>query len=145
MTIDDDIIRELLSGQKLGVLATNGEDYPYTSLVGFAVTDDLKSLVFATMKRTRKYSNLRKRPNVTILVNSSRNSSDDFKDAASVTVLGLAHDVAGEELSKLRALYLAKFPFLEDFITDPECMLVKVEAKKFIVVTRFQEVREVEA
>jgi len=141
---NDGTLKDLLSGQNLGVLATMGEEYPYTSLVGFAVTDDLKSLVFATLKATRKYANLSKHPKISILINSGRNSAEDFRDAASVTVLGSASDAAGDERAALERIYLSKFPFLEDFIRDPACVLVKVHVEKFIVVTRFQDVREIE-
>jgi heme iron utilization protein len=143
--IDDATISSLLSLQNLGVLATIGEKYPYTSLVGFAATKDLKTLVFATMTGTRKYANLKKNPNVTILINSGKNSAEDFKEAVSVTVLGTACDASLSGPDGLRSLYLSKFPFLEDFIKDPACALVKVNIDKFIVVTRFQEVRELEA
>lgn len=138
-------VSQLLSTQNLGVLATSGEEYPYTSLVGFAATRDLSALVFATMKQTRKYANLKKHPGITMLINSGTNTAGDFKDASSVTVLGRAVDAAGEEREQLQNLYLSKFPFLEGFIKDPACALVKMEIEKFILVTRFQEVTEIEA
>jgi hypothetical protein len=37
-------IQQLLKLQSLGVLATQGEKYPYSTLVGFAASDDLKTL-----------------------------------------------------------------------------------------------------
>ena len=137
-------VRSVLSSQKLGVLATTGEEYPYTSLIGFVCAEEMNSIIFATMKQTRKYANMQKHPNVTVLINSGTNSTEDFKDAASITVLGKASDVAAENLEKSQKIYLTKFPFLEDFIKDPACVLVKVDVEKFIVVTRFQEVTEIE-
>jgi heme iron utilization protein len=137
-------VKQLLSTQNLGVLATSGEEYPYTSLVGFAATRDLGGLMFATLKQTRKYANLKKHPRITMLINSGTNDAGDFKDASSVTVLGRAGDTEGEERESLQSLYLFKFPFLEDFIKDPACALVKMEIEKFILVTSFQEVTEIE-
>lgn len=138
-------VRQLLLTQTLGVLATRGEEYPYTSLVGFAANGDLNVLVFATMKQTRKYANLKNHPAITMLVNSATNTAGDFNDASSVTVLGRAVDPEGEEREALKSLYLSKFPFLDDFVKDPACALVKMEIEKFILVTRFQEVTEMEA
>lgn len=137
-------LKELLSTQNLGVLATRGSEYPYTSLIGFAVTDDLKSILFATLRDTRKYANILQHRKVSVLVNTGRNSSLDFKDAAAVTALGVASETPGDQLPALSKVYLSKFPFLEDFIRDPACVLVKVEVERFIVVTRFQEVKEIE-
>ncbi len=138
------IVASMLSGQNLGVLATTGKEYPYTSLIGFAATDDLKSMVFATLKQTRKYANITKHPKVSILINTGQNSALDFKDAASVTALGLASDVSPDHITELKSIYLSKFPFLEDFIKDPACVLIKVDIQRYILVTKFQEVQELE-
>ncbi|MBU0570699.1 MAG: pyridoxamine 5'-phosphate oxidase family protein [Candidatus Omnitrophica bacterium] len=140
--IDNDL-KAVLSNQKLGVLATTGEIYPYTSLVGFAVSEDLKNIIFATIKDTRKYQNCKKHPNVSVLVNSAANSKDDFKDATAVTALGESEDLIGEERKKYKSIYLGKFPFLEDFIENPNCVLVSINVERYIVVTRFQEVKEI--
>ena len=138
-------LNSVLSSQNLGVLATSGEEFPYTSLVGIVPDEALKSIIFATMRQTRKYGNLKRNPKVSILINSSTNSADDFKDAVSITVLGTATDVPEDELESIKKIYLSKFPFLEDFVKDPACVLVKVKVAKFIVVSRFQEVTEIEA
>lgn len=137
------ILKDVLSSQNLGVLATSDEEYPYTSLVGFAASEDMRNLVFATMKYTRKYANIERDPKVSILINTSTNSADDFKDAAAVTVLGTAEQTKEGERDKLSTLYLRKFPHLQDFILNPECVLVSVRVKRFIIVTRFQDVKEI--
>jgi len=142
--ICDSTVASVLQGQNLAVLATKGEGYPYTSLVGFAASPDFRTLVFATMRQTRKYANIRGNSKISMLIASSTNTADDFKDAASITVLGEAGDAEEGEREELERTYLAKFPYLEDFIKDPSCALVKVSVEKLIVVTRFQEVREIE-
>lgn len=142
--LTDKTLISLLSRQNLGVLATVGEEYPYTSLVGFAAAPDFKSLLFATMRGTRKYTYLEKHPKVTILIHSAANTPNDFKDAASVTVLGTTRDTQGADKKKMEKIFLKKFPFLASFLSDPSCALVRVDIEKFIVVTRFQEVREIE-
>jgi len=65
--LDDGLrVRELLeglfAGQRLAVLATQGEGQPYGSLVAFSAAPDLRRLVFATARSTRKYVNLRADP-----------------------------------------------------------------------------------
>ena len=42
-------IERVLSSQSIAVLGTSKDDEPYSSLVGFVVTDDLRELVFATL------------------------------------------------------------------------------------------------
>jgi nitroimidazol reductase NimA-like FMN-containing flavoprotein (pyridoxamine 5'-phosphate oxidase superfamily) len=51
-------VGKLFSTQKLAVLSSIGNEEPYASLVAFATTDDLKYIVFATTRSTRKYANL---------------------------------------------------------------------------------------
>ena len=48
------IIKDTFEKQRLGVLATYGAEYPYTSLVGFVSDKEGKNIIFATMKQTRK-------------------------------------------------------------------------------------------
>jgi hypothetical protein len=142
--LSDTTIEKVLFTQKLGVLATRGSEYPYTSLVGFVPADDLRTVVFATMRQTRKYDNLVRYPSVSMLVDSSLNDADDFKDAAAVTMLGKALPVPGEKKRDAGKRYLERFPFLDGFIADPACELINLTVEKYVVVTRFQEVREFE-
>lgn len=139
-----DDIKDFLSSRNLGVLATSGAEFPYPSLVAVAFSNDLRTAAFATMKKTCKYGNITRSPNVSILVNSGKNVAEDFSEAVSVTVLGRAFDAETEKNKGLRELYLSKFPFLKGFVDDPGCALIRVEIKKMIMVTRFQEVREID-
>ena len=41
--------------QYSSVLATDDKGQPYTSLISYAITPDLKRVIFATPKDTRKY------------------------------------------------------------------------------------------
>ena len=51
-------LNRVFSHQLLAVLATQGPQGPYGSLVAFAATMDLKYLLFATLRSTRKFKNL---------------------------------------------------------------------------------------
>jgi nitroimidazol reductase NimA-like FMN-containing flavoprotein (pyridoxamine 5'-phosphate oxidase superfamily) len=138
-----DITRELLESQRLAVLSTQGQVQPYSSLVAFAATPDLKYLIFATSRTTRKYANLLSQAQVSILIDNRTNEAADFTEAAAVTALGRALEVQGDERRQLLSIYLARHPYLEDFVTSPNCALFAVKVELFIVVTRFQDVREI--
>ncbi len=47
-------IKNLLSSQRLAALSTQRNGQPYTSLMAFACTEDLKEFVVATGKATRR-------------------------------------------------------------------------------------------
>ena len=134
-------IKELLDKQKLGVLATQGEKYPYNTLVAYAFSEDLRYIFFATMKHTRKYTNLMKHPHVSILIDSRTNDVTDFKDAVALTVIGKMVNTTPIEY---RGLYLNRFPHLKDFIENLDTTIITLKIDKYIYVQRFQEVLELD-
>jgi nitroimidazol reductase NimA-like FMN-containing flavoprotein (pyridoxamine 5'-phosphate oxidase superfamily) len=134
-------IKELLDQQILGVLATQGEKYPYNTLVAYAFSEDLRYIFFATRKHTRKYNNIMKHHYVSILIDSRTNDVTDFKDAVALTVMGKMVNTTPLEY---RELYLNRFPHLKDFIEDPNNTIMTLKMDKYIYVQRFQEVLELE-
>ena len=60
-----------------------------------------------------------------------------------VTVLGQAEEMHGTELKQLLPVYLDRHPYLRDFVTSPTCALFRVKVERYILVTRFQDVREI--
>jgi len=135
-------LKSLLESQNLAVLATHRSGQPYTSLVAFYSTDDLKHIYFVTPKTTRKFENLKSDSRVSILVNSSTNQFADFHRAVSVTIIGEAIEIVGSELQPILQNYLKKHPHLEDFVRSPSCALVRVSAKSYFMVQNFQNVME---
>lgn len=136
-------VTDLMERQHLGVLATSGDRYPYTSLVGFVSSEDMNRIFFATDKNTHKYRNIAKKPEISILINNSRNTPEDFKKAVSVTALGSAGRVPEEELPKIKAIYAEKLPFLKNFQESPDSVLIEMRVEKLVIVNNFQEVSEV--
>lgn len=135
-------IERLLREERLGVLATQGERYPYATLVGFSFSRDLKFVSFATLRETRKYRNIEADPQVSILIDTRKNYIDDFKSAVAMTILGSASELRGETKRRHARLFLKRFPNLKDFIEDPDTALVGIRVVKYILVSRFQEVKE---
>ena len=135
-------LKDLFVSQNLAVLATHQDGQPYTSLVAFAATDDLKHIFFVTPRTTRKFANLTADSRVAVLVNSSINQPSDFHQAVSVTVVGSAEEINGPEREQHLQNYVAKHPHLVDFAKSPTCALVRVTAKSYYMVKNFQNVME---
>jgi len=136
------LLHDLFAAQRFAVLATQEENQPYLSLMAFAATSDLRHLLFAMERQTRKYANLQVCPRTAVLIDNRSNQSADTHTAIAVTALGVAEEVAGPERDDLLRLYLAKHPHLADFTRLPSCALVRVEVDAYYVVSKFQEVRE---
>ena len=137
-----EIVQNLMTSQGLAVLSTQMSGRPYSNLIA-AATEDLKEILFATTRATRKYANLMAEPHVSLLVDNRSNQETDFGEASAVTVLGVAEEVMGSERERGLQRYLKKHPYLEEFVTAPTCALIRVKVEKFIMVTQFQEVREI--
>jgi nitroimidazol reductase NimA-like FMN-containing flavoprotein (pyridoxamine 5'-phosphate oxidase superfamily) len=137
------ILQELFATQSLAVLATQEEHQPYGSLVAFAATHDLKSLLFATTRETRKYGNLVRNPKVALVIDDRANRDTDFHRAIAVTAMGSVVEVKGSERQKLLELYLHKHPYLEEFASSPTCALVRVDVDTYFVVGQIQNVMQI--
>ncbi|MBN2100034.1 MAG: pyridoxamine 5'-phosphate oxidase family protein [Dehalococcoidia bacterium] len=132
-------VKDILSTQRFCVLATQGQGQPYGSLVAFAETGDLRQLVFATKRGTRKFSNLMADPRVALVVDSRSNSDADLGSAVAITALGPAHEAAGDERERLAGVYLAKHPGLAEFVGSPETAVCAVAVVDYVI-ARFREV-----
>ena len=134
------LLEDLFSSQPLAVLATQGNGQPYGNLVAFAATEDLKALLFATARGTRKFANMTMEPRIAMVVDSRTNQRADFQRAVAVTATGTVKEVETEEQDHLLKLYLSKHPHLKKFATSPGSALLKVKVDSYYVVRQFQKV-----
>jgi general stress protein 26 len=135
-------ISSVFTSQSLAVLATQKDGRPYANLVAFAATEDLRILLFSTSRSTRKFSHILDSPQVALLIDNRTNCIRDFRDAVAITALGKATVVVGAEKEQLSSVYLAKHPHMTGFIRTPNQALLKVEVSKYILVSHFQRVLE---
>ncbi len=134
------LIESLLADQRFAALATQGGEVPYTSLVAFAVTPDLRRVVFPTRAGTRKFANLEANPRVALLVDNRSNSADDYRNAAALTVIGSVRTECGPEADEGRKLLLARHPILADFLAAPDGRIATVAVAEYLLVTNFEAV-----
>ena len=137
-----EILRDLLESQLLGVLGTQHDGEPYTSLVGFVATPDLKQLLFATGRSTRKLANLVTDSRASMLVDNRTNRRSDFTEASAATAVGVVEQVGGEERAEFERLFLGKHPHLESFVRSPSCVSLRLRVSVYMVATYFQHVIE---
>ena len=137
------LVQGLVETQRSAALATQEMGQPYISLMAFAATPDLKTIVMASDRYTRKYANLMVEPRVALLMDNRGNVPADIQEAVAVTVLGEAREAAPAEREQLLSLLVERHPHLEAFATAPSCALIAVRVATYVVVQRFEEVREV--
>jgi nitroimidazol reductase NimA-like FMN-containing flavoprotein (pyridoxamine 5'-phosphate oxidase superfamily) len=137
-------LKTFFQTQRLTVLATQEPGHPYLSLMAYILTDDLKYLVAATKRGTRKYSNIIKTPGVAFLVDNRTNQGSDFRNTLAVTGIGTAEEIKGPEKESLIKRFLETHPELDAFVRSPECALIKIKIDKYVIIHHFQEAEELE-
>ena len=135
-------IIQVLESQQLGVLATQRNGQPYTSLMAFAHTPDLTRIVVATGRATRKHTNLLEQSRVSLLIDTRSNTEKDFHAAAAVTVIGEVVKLSEEEQQTYQSLYLRHHPYLERFVEAPSTTMLLIKVRHYLIVNRFQNVME---
>ena len=87
---------------RLGVVSSIGPDgAPQSALVGIAASTDIE-IVFDTVTSTRKYANLVARPRCSVVVG--------WTGEQTVQLEGVAEELVGSELERLRAVYFEAWP-----------------------------------
>jgi general stress protein 26 len=135
-------VRELLGAQKVGVLATEYEGQPYASLVAFAATPDLGSLLFATERSTRKYMNMSVNPKATLLVDNRNEGLADVDAALAAAAMGKVEEARGKDWGELSEIYLEKNPDFSGFLESAALMRLQVD--NYIVVRGLRSITVVE-
>jgi len=135
-------VRNLLDSQTQGVLATQHDRQPYTSLMAFAAAPDLRRIVFATYRATQKHANLLANPRASLLIDNRTNKPVDYHEAVAISVHGIVSEVEPTRHDELLQLFLRKHQELRDFVTADECVLLQLEVECYYVVSQFQNVVE---
>lgn len=127
------LIRSILGSQYLAVLASVEQERPYSNLVAYAETDDLKSIFFVTNRNTRKFHNLSANENVSMLIDNRQGKRPDFSKIRALTIIGSARQVKEEEKAGSVAIYLRKHPGLAGFVSNGGSVLIRVAVVSYII------------
>jgi uncharacterized pyridoxamine 5'-phosphate oxidase family protein len=123
------------------VLATDDGGKPYTSLVSYAFTPDMKVVLFATPRNTRKYKNIIRSSYVSLLIDNRSKKKKNLLVTEAITVIGIAKPVRkGKRWNELAAIFLVKHPDLEEFFNSPTTALIAVDVTQCVHVSSFQSV-----
>lgn len=137
-------IRNLLDSQIFCILCTQGQGQPYGSLIAYVHSPDLKTFYFATSRPTRKFKLLRECDKVALVIDSRCQHPQDMTGIEAVTVTGRAIDISARHSEYDEALELMKkrYPYLQWFLVADSTALFRMDAIRYLYVTRFQEVSQ---
>ena len=132
MSEHEQLINKIVKTQYFAVLNSVGESQPYSNLVSFAITDDLKSLVFITDRNTRKYRNIKGNNHLSLLVDNRTNQPSDITQAIAITVIGTAREEVTSR-DRYQVIFLARHPQLKQFVDNPNTALILVTVSEYII------------
>ncbi len=133
-------IRQLFEHQRVAVIAKEINRQPYTNLVEFVSTSDLRIVVFPTKRDTQKYLNINENNRIALLIDDRKNTPSDLTNAITVTALGIAHE-ARDQNEEYRELLLKKHPDLSIFLADPSFTVIEVYVITYQIVQKFDQVQ----
>lgn len=133
-------IRNLLTNQYFGVLATKSEPFPHCSLVAFLADGNFSSLYFCTSRSTRKFANLSADRNITLLIDNRNNEATDLRHAAVLTAIGEVQELDHKDRNRTRSKFIARHPDLQKFISLQDTAICTILVQNYFLVYNFQEV-----
>jgi len=123
------IIDDLVTNEKLCVLATTDGIEPLCSLMTLFVDHASMKFYFLTKKDTRKCKNIKSHPHVSILI--------ERRDANwALTIQGVYSPIQTEQTEDaIKRLMLLKHPELEAFASHPDTELIRIKGTTARLVT----------
>jgi hypothetical protein len=121
---------DLFARQHVAVIVTHGVEWPTATLQAFAPTAEL-DLLFIMSDKTEKFGNLKRDPNVSVLVDG-RDTGDVTKFMVDrALVQGTASEIArGAEWDAMKAIFVAKNPFEAPFFGMDGLRMIRVRARR---------------
>jgi len=124
MNIPKDI-KELIENENLCAMATCLENKPYLSLMNFTYIENENKIILSSRKNSRKYSNIKRNKNVSLLISSSSNKQ-------SATLLGTAVTVDDKNKKKYREMHKKNIN-MPQFISGDNIGLIVFSIEEIII------------
>jgi len=140
------MIHSLLESQLFCVLSTNlkEDNYPYSSLIAFLYSEDLKHIYFTTSRNTTKFTNLLSDPRVGIFFDNRSNNLEDVHGAITATVLGNVEELEKEKNKEIIEEFKTKYPQLKEFLIKRHTAFLRIRVESYVVVYEFKKVLRLE-
>ena len=132
MTQPAQLLKEVIGTQYFAVLSSLGDGLPYSNLVSFAISEDLRSLVFVTDRNTRKYRNIQENNNISLLIDNRTNQPSDVSQAIAITVIGTAREET-ENRRSLQTVFLTRHPHMQQFVDNSNNAMILVTVSEYII------------
>ena len=132
-------IREVILANRFAVLATESDGQPHASLIAVTPSEGVLTLIFATYRNTRKYTNLIQNGKVAILFENR--SIKGAEEISVLTAFGQAEEVNAFDSEADTQAHLLRHPEQESFLLSTGCVLFRVKVEAYQVVRGIDDVK----
>jgi nitroimidazol reductase NimA-like FMN-containing flavoprotein (pyridoxamine 5'-phosphate oxidase superfamily) len=127
-------IAEMLQDHHLCVLCTEGGGKPYCSLMTYMLAEDQKTLYMTASADSRKFSNLKLNPNVSVLIDTRQDhNSVTETQILSVTLEGVCVAVEPKKVEMIKKVFAVRHPELAEILRAPNCAVMGVRLKSYLL------------
>ncbi|MFW6282105.1 MAG: pyridoxamine 5'-phosphate oxidase family protein [bacterium] len=120
-------IKNLLKNNKLCSMATCSDEQPYLSLMNYTYLESENMVILSSRKNSKKYSNIQKNKNISILV-----SSDSPKKSATFLGKALTINTGDKKEEYYKKIHIRNCD-MPQFILGDELSLIIFEIEEIIV------------
>jgi hypothetical protein len=120
----------LLAQEQVLVITTQGDEWPTATMQAFAETENL-DIILIMLESAVKFQNLRKRPRVTLHVDTRDTGKVETFQIIRAAMQGVAREVPKEstEWNELKEIFLKKNPFEAPFFKYDALRMVRIAPK----------------
>lgn len=118
-------IKNLLNNEKLCAMATSSQNKPYLSLMNFTYLEAENKIILSSRKNSRKYSNIQKNKNISLLIFSASNKQ-------SATLLGTAVTIDDQNEKKYKKMHKENIN-MPQFISGDNIGLIVFSIEEIII------------
>ena len=133
-------IEDVLNLNKFAVLATEGNGQPHTSLIAITPFENFRHLIFATYRNTLKYRNLFQNNKVAVLIENRDVNINGLQKSIVLTIIGHTEEISITENEAAYQAHLKRHPELESFMLSSDCVLIRIIARSYQVVSGIDDI-----
>jgi general stress protein 26 len=130
-----DKMKALMKQKDVCVLATVSNNKPHCSLMAYTTDDECREIYMVTDKLTKKYSNLKENPAVSLLIDTREEHSGPTRlKGKALTVTGVFQEIKDSTLKDMiRDRLLERHSHLRAFAFQPDAAMFSIKIESLLL------------
>lgn len=128
-------MKALVKEKDVCVLATVSAEKPHCSLMSYVADDDCREIYMVTQRQSRKYENLTRNPQVSLLIDTREEHLGSRRpEAKALSVNGTFQDIDDEiKKNHIRTKLLERHPHVKEILDHPDAVILCIRVNSFLL------------